>query len=229
MAWQVSRRRRSKMEWRDVPGYPGYQVNQHGKLRKKTGYEPPMNGKRYALYRDGVRRAMTPAELIALAWPPAAPEPAQEAPAPAEPETPASPAAHAPAKTTGREIPEGFVPVPGSGGYRINRAGELINARGKRHRLDKRNYYALGHSKVSVSRLLYLTFGPGAATAAGYPEPEPLDTARQKRAAMQDYGAHCQRHCHDCGRPTNNYRCNACWALLRGSAAPVEESEWNAL
>lgn len=25
-----------------------------------------------------------------------------------------------------------------------------------------------------------------------------------------------KRRCHDCGRPTNNYRCKACWERIRG-------------
>jgi predicted XRE-type DNA-binding protein len=32
-------------------------------------------------------------------------------------------------------------------------------------------------------------------------------------------GAGYARRCHDCGRPTNNYRCEACWARLRGYKA----------
>lgn len=214
------------MEWRDVPGFPGYQVSERGKLRKASGYELGRRGTRYVLSRGGVLVRLTPQELVALAWPPAAaPAPeaqVQYAPAPMEPEAPAS------TVTTGQEPLEGFVPVPGAGGYHINRAGELINSRGKMLRLGKRNYYALGHSKVSVSRLLDLTFGEGAAVAAGYPEPKRGAPAGQKRAAMQDYGAHAQRRCHDCGKPTNNYRCDACWAILRGGATP-EESEWNEL
>ncbi len=26
------------------------------------------------------------------------------------------------------------------------------------------------------------------------------------------------RRCHDCGKKTNNYRCEACWAKLRGTS-----------
>jgi len=31
------------------------------------------------------------------------------------------------------------------------------------------------------------------------------------------------RRCHDCGRPTNNYRCDNCWAKIRGTTYLGEE------
>lgn len=37
------------MEWRDVPGFPGYQVSERGKLRKSTGYVLSMCGNKYSL------------------------------------------------------------------------------------------------------------------------------------------------------------------------------------
>lgn len=27
-----------------------------------------------------------------------------------------------------------------------------------------------------------------------------------------------RRKCHDCGRPTNNFRCEECWAKIRNSS-----------
>lgn len=37
------------MEWRDVPGFPGYQVSERGRLRKSSGYVLCRQGKRYCL------------------------------------------------------------------------------------------------------------------------------------------------------------------------------------
>ncbi len=34
-----------------------------------------------------------------------------------------------------------------------------------------------------------------------------------------------QRHCHDCGKPTNDYRCEACWKKLRGWDTALDDSE----
>lgn len=217
------------MEWRDVPGYPGYQVNQRGVLRKSSGYVLGRQGKRYCLSCGGGKARLTPQELIALAWPPKGEEatPAQPFPAPA-------PVAPAPVEKPRKAVPEGFVPVPGYPGYHINREGIGLGRSGrplKVHRPEEPagGSYAVGHTSVSVARLLELAFGPGAAVAAGFPAPKPVDAKRRARTGVRHFGTHASRHCHDCGRPTNDYRCPACWARLRGSAAEAEESEWNAL
>ena len=34
-------------------------------------------------------------------------------------------------------------------------------------------------------------------------------------AEMQATRTAAKRHCHDCGKPTTNYRCEACWERLR--------------
>lgn len=211
------------MEWRDVPGYPGYQVSERGKLRKTSGYELGRRGTRYVLSRGGVLVRLTPQELIALAW---APEPRPE------PET-AAPAPELVEKEE-KAIPEGFVPLPGLDGYYINREGVCLGRSGRPLTVHRSEYpsgggYTLGHTYASIGRLLNMTFGPGAAVAAGYPEPKPIDPARQSRGGIRQPCQETKRRCHDCGRPTNDYRCPKCWARLRGSAAAVEESEWNAL
>lgn len=38
-----------------------------------------------------------------------------------------------------------------------------------------------------------------------------------------------ERECHDCGRPTTDYRCPQCWEKYRGSAAENVWDEWAAL
>lgn len=217
------------MEWRDVPGYPGYQVSERGRLRKASGYVLVRRGARYVLFRNGKPTRLTPQELIALAWPPEG-----EPGGPAQPAPAGAPVASAPVKERGRDIPEGFVPVPGFPGYHINREGICLGRSGRPlqvHRPDgpAGGSYAVGNTSVSVARLLDLAFGTGAAVAAGYPEPKPVEPGRRPRAAVRNFGTHASRRCHDCGRPTNNYRCPACWKRLRGSAVEVEESEWNAL
>jgi hypothetical protein len=35
------------------------------------------------------------------------------------------------------------------------------------------------------------------------------------------------RLCHDCGRPTDNYRCEKCWAKFRSSTDVYNESDFN--
>lgn len=35
-----------------------------------------------------------------------------------------------------------------------------------------------------------------------------------------------RRKCHDCGRPTNNYRCETCWEALRDNADIYTQSEY---
>ena len=214
------------MEWRDVPGYPGYQVNARGRLRKVSGYELSRCGTRYVLSCDGVLTRLTSQELVALAWVPEG-EPA----APARPVPKAAPVAPAPMEKPRKTVPEGFVPVRGYPGYHINREGIGLGRSGqplKVHRPEEHagGSYAVGHTSVWIARLLELAFGAGAAVAAGYPAPKPK---RQSRTGVRRFGTGASLRCHDCGRPTNDYRCPACWARLRGSAAEVEESEWNAL
>lgn len=33
------------------------------------------------------------------------------------------------------------------------------------------------------------------------------------------------RKCHDCGKPTNNYRCNECWEKKTGKTVPPHHME----
>lgn len=214
------------MEWRDVPGYPGYQVSERGRLRKASGYELGRRGARYVLSHGGVLVRLTPQELIALAWPPKGEEatPFQPVPAP-EPE---------PVEKPSKAVPEGFVPVPGYPGYHINREGVCIGPKGLPLTLIRPEgpcggNYILRGIYTPIGRVLDMTFGEGAAIAAGYPAGKPLDIRQQARAKMSNRCSRYERRCHDCGRPTNDYRCPACWARLRGSAAEAEESEWNAL
>ena len=48
-----------------------------------------------------------------------------------------------------------------------------------------------------------------------------IDFNKKKTRTSSDARAHTpvsgNRRCHDCGCPTNNYRCDVCWAKIRGS------------
>lgn len=52
--------------WRDLPGFPGYQVNRRGKVRTTTGHELSPQGRGYILSRAGLRIKVLFAELEAL-------------------------------------------------------------------------------------------------------------------------------------------------------------------
>ncbi|MDQ7832060.1 MAG: hypothetical protein RDU30_10020 [Desulfovibrionaceae bacterium] len=57
-------------QWRLVPGFPAYEVNRLGVVRKRvTGYRPRRNGRRYQLWHDGIPGMFHPYELVALAFP----------------------------------------------------------------------------------------------------------------------------------------------------------------
>ncbi len=75
-----------------------------------------------------------------------------------------------------------------------------------------RNYQPYGRT---VSVLLVEAFGPGAAQAAGMQEP---DMARVKRSRGRTHQGRARkvRTCTTCGKPTSNYRCEACWRGVRG-------------
>jgi hypothetical protein len=91
------------MDWREIPGFPGYNINETGNLRTLSGYSLPLRGsyrKKYRLRLDGRAAYRSVEELLALAFSaePPAPEPlppasAEEAPGPEpepEPDAPAS-------------------------------------------------------------------------------------------------------------------------------------------
>lgn len=220
------------MEWRDVPGFPGYQVSERGKLRKKgTRYELGMCGNKYSLRGFGGTKRMTKRELLALAWPSEQDDmPEAEK---ARPETPLSekPEAETRIEKGAPFPPEGFAPVPGCEGYFLNRKGELLRPSGviakPRQTANKFSFFHfICGRNYSVGRWLVLTFGPGAAAAAGYRERAAILGASQQERPRR--GAAKKRRCHDCGKPTDNYRCNACWTKLRGFA-DCQDSEWEGI
>ncbi len=103
------------MEWRCIPGWPGYQINERGRVRTvyRYGMTPNKSGT-YLLTRDGQREKVAMSELLALAFPPA-PEPAP-APEPDPKPVPAAP------------IDVEFVPIARIPGFEISRAGAAAAA-----------------------------------------------------------------------------------------------------
>lgn len=47
---------------------------------------------------------------------------------------------------------------------------------------------------------------------------------KKKKEKIPEWELPPKRHCVDCGKPTNNYRCRACWARLKDSMGCVESS-----
>lgn len=211
------------MEWRGIPGWPGYQINQRGRVRTVNGYGMTVTKAGiYLLTRDGGREKVAMSELLALAFPPA-PEPAPApAPEPALEPVPAEP------------IDEEFAPIAHIPGFEISRAGVVRNAATKniiKLRTHPDNDAILwfgapykGSGQINV--LLVETFGPGAAEAAGFPEPDmrKVESSRKVTAERRDPSLPSKkvqnnpnkRKCASCGKPTVNYRCSKCWEKIRG-------------
>lgn len=121
-------------------------------------------------------------------------------------------------------------------GYEINRDGEVRlcgtwrlvpqslhpTAKGKGPYISVQ--LDCGTRAAHVANLMDETFGPGSAVQAGLPAPD-LAKAQQVRANGGHTRAHGKRRCHDCGKPTTNYRCDVCWRKRRGFAE-AGESSW---
>ena len=112
-------------------------------------------------------------------------------------------------------------------GYEINRSGDVRNARTRRpvqgQLTEGKTPFVQGtcqnkKSRAFVNVLLEEAFGPGAAAAAGYPTPSAI-----REQPGQNGGRAKPRRCHDCGKPTHNYRCDACWRKRRGFAQAAME------
>lgn len=132
--------------------------------------------------------------------------------------------------------PDAFTPIPEFPGYEIDRAGHVRRADSKgvlelQHRPSGSTFVNMrqGPGKWrsrSINVLLVETFGAGAAASAGLPEPDMGWIAKQRELCARprsgkslggDATPHRKtRRCHDCGRPTNQYRCDRCWKKLRG-------------
>ena len=58
-----------------------------------------------------------------------------------------------------------------------------------------------------------------------FPEPQGKSYIPQGEKALYKRNSRYMRRCHDCGRPTTDYRCPRCWARLRsrGGYSPTGE------
>lgn len=195
------------MNWRNIPGWPGYQIDARGCVRTDRGYLVPIYGQIYYLKRQGVRHRISRAELIQLMKPPMCE-----------------------ASSASSQGDKDFVPIPECPGYAIDRMGVIRDPDGKEKERGTGksgipNILINGrHRRLNI--LLCLAFGPGAATAAGLPEPDSKRFARRSDdniavnpPFLRNLEKKQGRCCHDCGRPTRDYRCPACWRKLRGFSA----------
>lgn len=124
--------------------------------------------------------------------------------------------------------------------YEINRSGSVRRADGTclgspvspKYNTNDAEYVSLRRDGRTRQRcinvLLVETFGPGAAQQAGYPEPdmrrvqvqrELAERPRSGKSLGRDGYRKYTRRCHDCGKPTSNYRCEECWIRIRGFGA----------
>lgn len=129
---------------------------------------------------------------------------------------------------------EAFCPLVQMPGFEINRSG-VVRRRGTgriaglyKHINTPLVPYVRCYCTDKVTRsfpinvLLEETFGQGAAEAAGYPAPDMRIAAKNRarsekqRQEKQTGSAHNRRKCTTCGKPTYNYRCDACWRKVRG-------------
>ena len=88
--------------------------------------------------------------------------------------------------------------------------------------------YAAGESYARIGKAIKKTGGAVRYYIYAHREffPEPLgENGDILRGKAQRQITRYMRRCHDCGRPTTDYRCPACWARLRsrGGYAPKDE------
>lgn len=211
-------------EFTPIPTAPAYEINRRGQVRKRdTHYRITARRRRVRLWLDSGYLTVNPrvlaAELFAVPNAYETAKPVQE---------PVDVASHEQADDVWR-------PCTDLPGLEICRSGEVRHAStGEPVRTLRSAAYAhpYVHTRVngkSVHRAIHVlleeAFGPGSAAAAGFPVPDmahvhALRAALQKRAAPRG-----SRTCHDCGTPTDNYRCNACWKRVRGYGVGDEPAE----
>ena len=189
------------MEWRTIPGFPGYVISDKGDLVSpmKTELRPFGDNKdTFCLKRrDGMQRKRRVADLLKL-----------------------SRRGRVVEDPLAAKLPAGAAPIPGYDGFSIDRKGRVWNSKTGREyswlyvrQGGKSPRVRLKEKWISVPKLLERTFGLRACVDAGLPPPrgsgdelqsKKYDTPRPKRK------------CHDCGKPTDDYRCPECrrkWRL----------------
>ena len=194
--------------WRTIPGFPGYLISDEGEVVSpmKTVLRPFGDNKdTFCLKnRDGMQRKRRVADLLKMSR--------------------RGRVVEAPMVRT---PPKGFEPIPDKAPFFIDRRGRVWNGKtGKEYAWtyvragSKSPRVRLMDATHPVAALLELTFGEDAAVAAGLPSPRRVDVSDlEKYGTLQP-----SRRCHDCGRPTDDYRCPACRGIWRRkhSVATVE-------
>lgn len=122
-----------------------------------------------------------------------------------------------------RPLPEGFRPIPGYPGYGIDRKGNVFGKRGRLLKPDQNGGYLLidangRMARPSVGAIMQAVWPEAAPAKMAMPADRPKQTARHeaksKPQAKPKAQAKMRRKCHDCGKPTADYRCPECWKKL---------------
>lgn len=222
-------------DWLPVPGAPGYEINRNGTVRRAdTGYVMARNQGRYCVVTvNGRARALKVAAVAAELFgrDAAVTEPQQPAPAKASLEVESAPVMHAPQDpaqvASHLEVPpdDEWRATERLPGYEINRSGAVrhaatgaaVAARSREHMLYVTVTADRHVRSANVNVLLAEAFGKGAAEAAGLQAPHmPRTLAVREALSRKRAMPRGSRACHDCGKPTDQYRCEACWRKLRG-------------
>lgn len=237
------------MDWKQIPAAPAYEINRRGQVRRRdTRYRIVNRCRRVRLWL-GDRYILVDHRALATELF-AAPEPMESAQTPPEPmdlvptvstsmeteatapdvEAPAADGETAPERTDGVWLPCAGLPV-----FEICRSGEVRHARtGEPVRTLRSAAYAhpYVHTRINgksahraINVLLEETFGSGSAAAAGFTVPDLAHVHALRAALRKRTTPRGSRACHDCGKPTDNYRCNACWKRVRGYGVGDEPAE----
>jgi len=185
--------------WRTIPGFPGYAVSDRGEVaspKKNLIRAGGADKKYFYLFRDGRQKKVTLEKIREAA-------------------------------KRGKIIPNPLAgdltaeaaPIPGMEQFAINRSGRVFNRKTGRtyawqciREGSQSPRVRLGEKWLSVSKLLVMTFGPRAYIEAGVAAPRGSkdDLSSRKYSTPKP-----KRRCHDCKKPTDDYRCPECRRLWR--------------
>ena len=199
-------------EWRTIPGFAGYVINDEGDCVSPLGNALTRTGQHKDCYRlrkrDGTVKGIYIWRLLDMARKRGRVVSSLEEAADEK-------------DTVETPIPDGFVPIPNHSHCCINRGGEVWNRETKAFlqwhsegRITPRVCLHRGRL-YSVNKLLELTFGAGAAEKAGLPTPKKCGGRKRTDELIPS------RRCHDCQTPTTDYRCPRClkkWRARNGVA-----------
>lgn len=230
------------MDWKQIPAAPAYEINRRGQVRKRdTHYRITARRHRVRLWLGSGCLTVNPRALAAeLFTAPDTHEVAQAMQEPMDlvPTVPALVKTEAPSavgETAPEQADDVWRPCTDLPGLEICRSGEVRHvSTGEPARTLRSAAYAhpYVHTRVNgksvhraINVLLEEAFGPGSAAAAGFTVPDMAHVHALRAALRKRTTPRGSRACHDCGTPTDNYRCNACWRRVRGYGVdePAEE------